>query len=650
MGCLIYRVRFILVVVVLLSGSGSGSANAAKHPLDPLSASEIDLVRTILVDAEHTDDSSRFVYVALHPADKQKVWTWEHGRDFERLATVTVRHAGATFKGIVDLVQEKVRYWAEIPGVQPGMLLTEEWQLAQVVVRRDERWQTAVRRRGIDDITKVVCTPLAIGYFGPTDGAKQRLFKVVCYDASVGTNYWARPIEGLIVTVDMEERVVIDVLDNGADYRSDESAELPDVGVAEQTGDFPDSDALRVDNYSIEWERWRFHVGMDPRVGPIISTVRFTDGEQSRAVLYRAHLSELFVPYMDFDDAWYFRAFLDAGELGIGRLATPLVAGLDCPVNAEFFHAYFADDWGNSYEHQNAVCIFERKPNQLAWRHYEAFGGRQHGEQLTELVVRTIASVGNYDYGFDWIFRRDGSVFVDVAASGIVVVKAVSKKNTGRANVSESHKSGRLIAPGLLGVNHDHFFSFYLDLDVDGPSNVFSRDRIVEVSRDSELGRQSVWTVRSQDLATERSARSRIERRHPTIWRVKSSKHEGRLGHPTSYRLIPGASAASLLRPDSPAGRRGSFVEYDLWVSIYDPAELFAAGEFPNQRKDIDGVAAWTESADSIVDTDIVLWYTLGMHHVVRSEDWPAMAVVRNGFSLVPFDFFDSNQQIPREN
>ncbi len=598
--------------------------------------------------AEHTDDSSRFAYVALHPADKQKVWSWEHGREFDRLAEVTVRHAGATFKGLVDLVQEKVLHWAEIPGVQPGMLLTEEWQLAQVLVHRDERWQSAIRRRGIDDVTKVVCTPLAIGYFGPADGAKQRRFKVACYDGSVGTNYWAHPIEGLIVTLDMEERVVLDVLDNGSEHRPTESAELPGLVVAEEGDDLSRSADVVIVSHTIEWGPWRFHLGMNPRFGPIISTVRYRDGKRERPILYRANLSELYVPYMDADDAWYFRTFLDAGELGIGRLAAPLVAGLDCPVHAALFHAHYADDWGNPYEHRNAVCVFESKPDQLAWRHYEALGRHQSGQELAQLVVRTIASVGNYDYALDWIFRRDGSITVAVSATGIILVKSRNVESARKHSDTHSESSGRMIAPGLFGINHDHFFSFYLDIDVDGIANGFTIDEIVKVSVDAATGRQSLWKLKTKRPPTEVPARSRIIRSLPTLWRVENATHKGLSGYPTSYRLVPGASDASILRPTSPAGRRGSFIEFDLWVSAYSPHELFAAGEFPNQRKEIDGIAAWTGQDRSITNSDIVLWYTLGMRHPIRAEDWPVMPAVRRQFSLVPFNFFDVNPQLKK--
>jgi primary-amine oxidase len=46
----------------------------------------------------------------------------------------------------------------------------------------------------------------------------------------------------------------------------------------------------------------------------------------------------------------------------------------------------------------------------------------------------------------------------------------------------------------------------------------------------------------------------------------------------------------------------------------------------------------------------VVIWYTLGAHHPVRLEDWPAMPVEYAGFALKPEGFFDRNPalDVPR--
>ncbi len=44
-----------------------------------------------------------------------------------------------------------------------------------------------------------------------------------------------------------------------------------------------------------------------------------------------------------------------------------------------------------------------------------------------------------------------------------------------------------------------------------------------------------------------------------------------------------------------------------------------------------------------MLDTDVVLWYTVGVTHMPRPEDWPVMPVQSAGFSLVPVGFFNRN-------
>ena len=45
----------------------------------------------------------------------------------------------------------------------------------------------------------------------------------------------------------------------------------------------------------------------------------------------------------------------------------------------------------------------------------------------------------------------------------------------------------------------------------------------------------------------------------------------------------------------------------------------------------------------SIENTDVVLWYVFGIHHITRPEDWPVMPVDTVSFWLKPFGFFDRN-------
>ena len=106
---------------------------------------------------------------------------------------------------------------------------------------------------------------------------------------------------------------------------------------------------------------------------------------------------------------------------------------------------------------------------------------------------------------------------------------------------------------------------------------------------------------------------------------------------------MPGENVAAFAHPDSAFARRAGFAYKHLWVTPYSPRERYAAGEYPNQHPGGDGLPAWTRQRRSIDNEDVVLWYTFGLHHLPRPEDWPVMPVHALGFMLKPFGFFDEN-------
>ena len=116
-----------------------------------------------------------------------------------------------------------------------------------------------------------------------------------------------------------------------------------------------------------------------------------------------------------------------------------------------------------------------------------------------------------------------------------------------------------------------------------------------------------------------------------------------RLGEPVGYRLVPGENTRPFAQPDAPVMKRAAFIGEHLWVTPYARDERYAAGEYPNQHPGGAGLPEWTAADRPVDDTDLVLWYTFGHHHVPRPEDWPVMPVATIGFQLKPVNFFTRN-------
>jgi len=101
---------------------------------------------------------------------------------------------------------------------------------------------------------------------------------------------------------------------------------------------------------------------------------------------------------------WFFRSPFDAGEAGIGGMALSLEPQIDAPGNSAFFDALFADDQGNAKELSRAVALYERDGGVL-WKHADYVTGHNESRRARQLVLSFFANVGNYEYGFNWVFH-----------------------------------------------------------------------------------------------------------------------------------------------------------------------------------------------------------------------------------------------------
>src|SRR3712207_1030892 len=174
----------------------------------------------------------------------------------------------------------------------------------------------------------------------------------------------------------------------------------------------------------------------------------------------------MFVPYMDASEAWYWRSYMDIGEYGFGTLSSAPQPGTDCPAHAAFLDATLAGEDGKPVVLPGVICVFERNTGSPAWRHAEITDQTHEGRPEVELVVRSIPAIGNYDYIMDWVFTTRGEIRIDVGATGMDAVRGVAARNMADPSAAVETQAGTLVAPGAVGIWHDHYISFRLGLDV----------------------------------------------------------------------------------------------------------------------------------------------------------------------------------------
>ena len=637
---------FVAGILVPLVLSASAQTKAVHHPLDGLTTEEYWSVHDLLRNSGHWTEKTLVASLLLHEPDKSKVLTWKEGNPIAREADVILEAAGKTIEARVDLAAHKLEFWKEIPGVQAPITQTELDTMGDIV-KRDPRVIAALQSRGITNLSSIRCEPIPLTFKVFPEQAGHRIGYGDCMDSHGAYHAWGRAIEGLYIVADMTDEKVLKVVDRGplpmpkGDIDFEEADATPREGTQPILVTQPLGPGYKIANGEVAWQNWRFRFRLDPRVGPVVNLVRYQDGDKLRSVMYEGSLSEMFVPYMDPDAGWNSRAFLDAGEFLLGGLIKP-VGPDDCPAHAQYFAGIAPSDQGTPVLRPQLACLFEHATDGPAWRHLE--NGIISGRPARELVLRTAAVAGNYDYLLDWIFQQDGTIRVAVGATGIVETKAVKETVAAHAMGDSPSRAehGTLVAANLLAVNHDHYFSYRLDMDVDGTNNSFMIDRLVPEQLSGE-DRKSIWAAQSSIAKTEKDAILDIDLRHPGMWHFMNTEHHGALGYPSGYEIMPGPTAVSFVSPDDPAQKAGAFSEHQMWVTPYHPEELYAAGVYVTREKEFDGLSVWTQANRAIENTDIVGWYTLGFHHVVRLEDWPVMPVLWHDFLIRPSNFFDKS-------
>jgi len=619
------------------------------HPLDPLTADEIEGAVEIF-EAE-TDFSNEVQYhnVTLEEPPKAVVRAFEPGDSFDREVLIVARETGETYEATVSLSEETVLKCDHLPDAEPAVM-PEEIEEAREVVKTDPGWQAAAAKRGVENFDLVMVDPWSASGFEPEEHKGKRLCRAISWiRTSEHDNGRARPIEGLFAFVDLDEMEVVEIEDNGipdpdnplppedADYRADRVETRDDFEHLDVVQ--PDGPSWEVNGNKVEWLDWEMQVGWTAREGLVFHDVKFDDGDESRRILHRASACEMAVPYGDPDPNHSWKNAFDIGEYHVGRMANRLTEGCDCLGVMKYFDVEMNTIEGEAETLESAICMHEEDDG-ILWKHTEERKPHTEVRRRRRLVISFIATVYNYDYGFYWYFYPDGSIEAEVRLTGVDSNGVISADET----AEDTYGQYAIVAPQVKAPIHQHFFNFRLDFDIDE-----SPMRAYEVHNEqtgSERNRKNAFRAKETLLERENEARQDIDPLRGRYWRIASSETENSYGRSCGYKLEPHTNVSAPMKPTSSYMERSGFIQNNFWVTPYDDDERFAAGDYPNLNDDTTGLPEWTEQDRSLVDEDLVVWYTQGVNHVPSAEDWPILPVEIASFHLKPEGFLDSNPSI----
>ena len=628
----------------------------SRHPLDSLSAEEFRRTTEALRASGDLVQTRRFASITLDEPAKADVLAWREGDPIVRrsLSVMWDWEDNKTYEAIVELAEsgggdDRVLSFTHIPDVTPNFT-PDEWHDCEVAMKANPEVVAALAERGLTDLDLVLIDVWTYGKaLMPEKYRDKRLgWADIWVRSSPTGNPYANPVSGIKLIVDMNTMELLeidraDVVAAPAPVMGEyEPALVPGQTLREDIKPLeitqPDGPSFEVDGNVIRWQNWSFRLAFNYREGPVIHQVRYNDHGRERDIAYRMSFAEMVVPYRDAGFDHYRRTAYDIGEWGLGYMTQSLELGCDCLGEIRYVDAVLTDSLGEPSVIKNAICLHE-EDNAVLWKHVDTVNGRAEVRRARRMVVSIHATVANYEYLVYWRFYQDGNIECEVRATGIMVTTPIPEGEP-------TPPTGTLVDHRTYAPFHQHFLVARLDLDVDGQRNsvVESDSRALPVGPDNPYGLAVVTDATTIESESQSARDYNFETQRG--WKVVNPNKTNAFGTPVAYKLVPGAAFPVMMGQSTAQYLRAPVMGHTLWVTRNHDDEKWPCGTYPTQSETDDGLTRWISDDESLVNTDVVLWYVFGIHHITRVEDWPIMPVDTISFWLKPFGFFDRNPSL----
>ncbi|MCJ1391556.1 hypothetical protein MMC18_004420 [Xylographa bjoerkii] len=391
----------------------------------------------------------------------------------------------------------------------------------------------------------------------------------------------------------------------------------------------------------VSWMGFEFYIAFSQSTGISLFDIRF----KNERIIYELGMQEALAHYAGADPTQGAQYFLDT-FFSMGVRMFELVPGYDCPAYATYLStSYHAGD--TTLTNENNICLFEYTADHALQRHTTADSVSISRSQY--LVLRSVSTVGNYDYTIDYLFYLDGSIEVKVRASGFIFGAFYGSSEPN--NKTKSSEYGYRIHDAVSSSMHDHVINFKADLDIAGTTNTLVRVG-VEPSTVSyeweQADRESRNTMHLVNTPIREETGLDWPRNSGAMYIVLNNESTNAWGEKRGYRITPGTGMGTpphlTILNSTSLGKAAEWAGRDLWVVKHKDTEPRSASpvNFIEPQSPLIDFAKFVDG-EAIVQEDLVVYFNLGAHHIAHSGDIPNTLMHTSASSVMftPHNFHD---------
>ncbi|WP_336649163.1 copper amine oxidase [Microbacterium sp. MMO-10] len=357
---------------------------------------------------------------------------------------------------------------------------------------------------------------------------------------------------------------------------------------------------------------WSLCWNVDPKRGLMLSDIRLAPpGARPIRVISSLSLSQLEVPYDTGDSTTH-----DITEAGFGGTKMLALDDASCTGDRLSTALPDIDDGAYGKTRTRKVLCSEQVDGGLSY-HSSAWATQPQADaRRTDWRLSTISRVGWYEYVTQYTFGADGSIAVQLGATGDL-----------SPNDFTDADHGSDVGDHEYAASHSHNAVWRVHWALDGTGGL-----AVQQYDATPTGADGAKAPVLNGSLTPIPDPALVQWQDRRWWQVLNPAVENSDGHPISYQIELARTDGFVFSDDH---RHGATAGYDVAFTDFDACQKYAT---KNPGDCGSGVREFVERGADRALSDVVSWVAVGFHHVPRDEDQSPMELHWQGFSLLPRD------------